>query len=81
MSQRHNAVGGVWEDAQMVFPSSSPIAAVHRGEVTNLSFVTSVVDPMRCGCPIVRNDVDHVYQATMPGPGDVSTNDINQGAR
>ncbi len=53
MPQGHNAVGGVWEDAQMVFPSPLSAIAIHRGEATNPSSVASVVDPMRCGRPIV----------------------------
>ncbi|CAK9277001.1 unnamed protein product [Sphagnum jensenii] len=33
----------------MVFPSLSPIVAIHRGEATNPSFVANVVDPVRHG--------------------------------
>jgi hypothetical protein len=72
MPQGHNAMGGIWEDAQMVSPSSSPPAVVHRGEATNPSFVVSVVDPVRYSHPIVRNDASHVCQVVMPRPGDVS---------
>jgi hypothetical protein len=49
MPQGHNTVGGVWEGDQMVFPSLSPIVAIHRGEATNPSFVANVVDPVRHG--------------------------------
>jgi len=71
MPQGHNAAGGVWEDAQMVSPSLSSAIAVHRGEATNPSSVASVVDHVHCGCPIVQNDVGHVHQVAMLGPGDV----------
>jgi hypothetical protein len=30
-----------------------------------------VVDHVHCGCPIVQNDVGHVHQVAMLGPGDV----------
>ncbi|CAM6040046.1 unnamed protein product [Sphagnum compactum] len=78
MPQGHNAVGGVWEDAQMVSPSPLSAAAVHRGEATNPSSVASMVDPVRCGHPIVRNDAGHVRQAAMPRPGDVSADGKNR---
>ncbi len=81
MPQGRNVVGGIWEDAQMVSPSPSLAAIVHRGEATNPSFVTSVVDPVPCGRPIVRNDAGHVRQAAMPRLGDVSADDRNQGVR
>jgi hypothetical protein len=81
MPQGHNTVGGIWEDAQMVFPSPLLGAAIHRGEVTNLSSIASVVDPVCCGRFIVRNNADHVRQAAMPGLGDVSTDARNQGVR
>jgi len=58
-------VGGVWEDAQMVSPSSSPVVAIPRGEATNPSFVASMVDHVCYGHPIVRNNVGHVRQAEM----------------
>jgi hypothetical protein len=64
----------------MVFPSLLLVAAVHRGEATNPSFVASVVDPVHCDHPIVRNDAGHVRQAAMPGLGDVSVDGINQDA-
>jgi hypothetical protein len=70
MPQRHNVVGGVWEDAQMVSPSLSLVATVHQGEATNPNFVASVVDPVRCSRPIVQNDAGHVRQAAMPGLSD-----------
>jgi hypothetical protein len=53
-------VGGVWEGDQMVSPSPLLVVAIHRGEATNPSFVASMVDPMRCGRPIVQNNASHV---------------------
>jgi signal transduction protein with GAF and PtsI domain len=52
---------------------------VHQGEATDPSSVTNVVDPMRCGCPIVRNNAGHVCQATMPRLDDVLTDGRNRG--
>jgi hypothetical protein len=80
MPQGQNAVFGIWEDAQMVSPSLSLAIVVHRGEATNPSFVADVVDPVRCGRRIVRNNVGHIRQTTMPRLGDVSIDGINQGA-
>jgi hypothetical protein len=79
MPQGHNVVGGIWEDAQMVFPSLLLAIAAHRGETTNPSSVASVVDLVRCGHPIVQNDAGHVRQAAMPRLGDVSTYGKNRG--
>jgi hypothetical protein len=72
-------VSGIWKDAQMVFPSPLSTVLVHRRKATNPSSVASVVDHVRCGRPIVRNDVGHVYQVAMPRPGDVSTDGKNRG--
>ncbi len=80
MPQGHNAMGGIWEDAQMVSPSPSLVAVVHRGETTNPSFVINVVDHVRCDCPIVWNDASYIHQAAMPGLGDVSADGRNRGA-
>ncbi len=79
MPQGHDAVGGVWKDAQMVFPSLSLAIAIYRGEATNPSFVVNVVDPVRCGRPIVRNDIGHVHQVAMPKFSDVLVNGKNWG--
>jgi hypothetical protein len=73
-------MGGVWEDAQMVFPSPSLIVVVRRAEITNPNSITNVVDLVCCGHPIVRNNAGHVRQVVMPRPGDVSTNGRNQSA-
>jgi hypothetical protein len=81
MPQGHNAMGGVWEDAQMVSPSLLPVAAIHQGEANNPSSVTGVVDLVHCDRPIVRNDVGHVCQAAMLRPDDVTEDDRNRSAR
>jgi hypothetical protein len=80
MPQRHNAVGGVWEDVQMVSPSSLSAVAIHRREVNNPSSVAGVVDLVHCDHPIVRNDVGHICQVAMLRPSDVTVDDRNRGA-
>jgi hypothetical protein len=61
MPWRHSAVGGVWGDVQMVFPSPSPGTIVYRGEATNPSFVASVVDPVHSVTPLFET-----MQITFP---------------